>query len=142
MLSLTDWSRYSPALPVGHPFLNIDTGAFYWTSTTYQSTTGPRACTSKIMTKGTLSQLLKNHSQPTLWLVRGGIHGDAIRDADFDGDGDVDGRDLAILVATYGAQYTDDHFDFRADLIGDLIINQQDLEDFIPHLGRMDCPCH
>jgi uncharacterized repeat protein (TIGR01451 family) len=30
--SLTDFSRYSPALPSGHPFINVQ-GAYYWSST-------------------------------------------------------------------------------------------------------------
>ncbi|MCX5885618.1 MAG: DUF1566 domain-containing protein [Proteobacteria bacterium] len=36
--SLTDYSRYNPALPSGHPFTNVQAN-YYWSSTTYASYT-------------------------------------------------------------------------------------------------------
>jgi len=36
--SLTDHSKYAPALPAGHPFINVQPGAF-WSSTTYANNT-------------------------------------------------------------------------------------------------------
>ena len=38
LYSLTDFSRYSPALPSGHPFLNVQSDG-YWLSTTISGTT-------------------------------------------------------------------------------------------------------
>ncbi|MCD6250197.1 MAG: DUF1566 domain-containing protein [candidate division Zixibacteria bacterium] len=37
--SFTDFSRYNPALPAGHPFLNVQRH-YYWSSTTYANSTG------------------------------------------------------------------------------------------------------
>jgi hypothetical protein len=37
--SLTDYSRYNPALPAGHPFTNVQAN-FYWSSTTFANSTG------------------------------------------------------------------------------------------------------
>ncbi|MCX5885280.1 MAG: DUF1566 domain-containing protein [Proteobacteria bacterium] len=37
--SLTDFSQYSPALPAGHPFTNVQAG-YYWSSTSYASNPG------------------------------------------------------------------------------------------------------
>ena len=42
---------------------------------------------------------------------------------DFDEDGDVDGRDLAVLAAGYGTSYDED-----------------DLSAFAEEFGRTDCP--
>jgi hypothetical protein len=32
--SLVDYSQYRPILPIGHPFINVQTNDFYWSSTT------------------------------------------------------------------------------------------------------------
>ncbi len=34
LISLIDYTKYSPALPAGHPFINMQPD-FYWSSTTY-----------------------------------------------------------------------------------------------------------
>jgi hypothetical protein len=93
------------------------------------------------MAKGGLGVMLKNHGQPTVWPVRGEIHDNALRDADFDGDGDVDGRDIAILAAAFNSHLSDANFDPRTDIVMDGVIDQSDLQAFVPHLGRTDCPC-
>jgi len=38
--SLTDFSRYNPALPSGQPFTNVQVYHYYWSSTTYAYATG------------------------------------------------------------------------------------------------------
>ncbi|EDN68171.1 Protein of unknown function DUF1566 [Beggiatoa sp. PS] len=37
--SLVDYSQYSPGLPSGHPFLNVQSD-YYWSSTTFKNNTG------------------------------------------------------------------------------------------------------
>lgn len=36
MASLLDTSNSTPCLPIGHPFVDVITGWYYWTSTTYE----------------------------------------------------------------------------------------------------------
>jgi hypothetical protein len=36
LLSLIDNTQQYPALPNGHPFINVESGAYYWSSTTAQ----------------------------------------------------------------------------------------------------------
>jgi hypothetical protein len=38
--SLLDLENHNPALPTGHPFTNVQSGFWYWSSTTYASITG------------------------------------------------------------------------------------------------------
>jgi hypothetical protein len=141
LLSIMDRSREAPALPIEHPFIDIDS-RIYWTSTTYPNDpSSPAAWVAYPLGLGALSTFLKNHGQPTVWPVRGEIHAHALRDADIDGDGDVDGGDLAILAAAFGAHFGDANFDPRADLIMDEVIDQADLQAFASRLGRTDCPC-
>jgi cysteine-rich repeat protein len=52
---------------------------------------------------------------------------------DFDGDGDVDGSDLAAFLVFY------DSGDGRSDLDGDGNIDLNDVEAFADYLGRTDC---
>ncbi|MFH1147686.1 MAG: PKD domain-containing protein [Pseudomonadota bacterium] len=46
---------------------------------------------------------------------------------DIDGDGDVDGRDLASFAGAYGSRSGDAHFDQRCDIDGDGDVDQSDL---------------
>ena len=63
------------------------------------------------------------------WPVRGGIHGSPMRDADFDGDGDVDGSDLAVFADAYADG------DLLADLNGDHNVDTEDLAIFAENYG-------
>ena len=136
-----DRSRAAPALPAENPFVDIESRV-YWSSTTYASDpSDPKAWVAYPFSTGALGEFLKGHGEPTIWPVRGEIHGSVIRDSDFDGDGDVDGRDIAVMAAAFGAHISDTNFDPRADLIADGVIDQADLQAFAPHLGRTDYPC-
>lgn len=66
--SLIDFSQYGPALPSGHPFINVQFDA-YWSSTTYVDNTG-RAW-SVTMSNGSVYHSDKSNSF-YVWPVRGG----------------------------------------------------------------------
>ena len=143
LLSILAWYNAGPALPDGHPFI-LDANVHpYWASTTYNNDgQSPMAWIAYPTGPGGLKAMLKKHTGPTFWPVRGEIHGNAVRNADFDGDGDVDGRELAILAAAFGSQIGNINFNPATDLMGDNTIDVRDLQAFIPHLGRTDCPCY
>lgn len=76
--SLIDPSQENPALPIGHPFSNIQTGDvnYYWSSTTYEDAThtdGVNALMIKFATAGTFYGEKATFPSYT-WCVRGG-HG-------------------------------------------------------------------
>ena len=73
--------------------------------------------------------------------IAGPIQVEIDPDADVDRDGDVDGKDLAALAATYGLSKGDSGFNTLCDFAFDWVINGADLADFSPHYGREDCPC-
>jgi hypothetical protein len=138
LISIMNRSREAPALPIEHPFLDIDS-RIYWTSTTYPSDpSSPAAWVAYPLGLGGLSTFLKNHGQPTVWPVRGEIHGSAIRNADFDGDCDVDGSDLAVFAADYGR--TDCSGDCEGDFDIDGDVDGSDLAVFAADFGRTECP--
>jgi lysophospholipase L1-like esterase len=56
--------------------------------------------------------------------------------SDFDGDGDVDGSDLAVFIAAFGSGTGDPNYDARCDLDSSSIINEDDLALFVPEFGR------
>jgi uncharacterized protein YkwD len=62
-------------------------------------------------------------------------------DADIDGDGDLDGSDLARLIRAYGSARNDWNFDPQCDFIPDSQVDEQDLEAWAPYFGRTGCPC-
>jgi len=55
-------------------------------------------------------------------------------EGDFDGDGDVDGSDLAVFTDAFGSS------DEVADLDGDGYVDESDLAAFAAEFGRTDCP--
>ena len=57
---------------------------------------------------------------------------------DFDGDGDVDGSDLAVFAADFGR--TDCAGDCESDFDGDCDVDGSDLAVFAADFGRTDCP--
>jgi hypothetical protein len=138
LLSLTDRSKFwNSILPSDHPFQNVFSSYQYiWTSNTCP---GSPLSTWSFDKFGEFHFFLnKEQYGGSAWPVRGGIHGSPFRDADFDGDGDVDGVDLHILAAAFGSQRGDPNFDERADLIPDGIIDEADLRAFAQQLGRSD----
>jgi len=73
--SLTDYSRYNPALPGGHPFANVISESYYpfilyWSSTTYAS--HPVFAWAFGMWDGTAFGWIKSASYRYVWPVRGG----------------------------------------------------------------------
>jgi lysophospholipase L1-like esterase len=55
---------------------------------------------------------------------------------DFDGDGDVDGSDLAVFIAAFGSGTEDPNYDARCDLDSNGNINEDDLALIVPEFGR------
>ena len=137
--SLVDHQRDNPALPEGHAFENLPNSGFLWTSNTEPTSTN-QAWTFDLLF-GNMQILTKWSWTSTVWPVRRGIHGVAVRDADLDRDGDVDGRDLHIFQAAFGSHRGDGNFDPRADMVVDEVIDQADLQTFTLNLGQTDCPC-
>jgi hypothetical protein len=69
--SLIDYGNYSPALPSGHPFINVQSNGYYWLSTTGASFSG--GAWDVHMYIGSVSDPFKvslNHYY--VWPVRGG----------------------------------------------------------------------
>ena len=58
-------------------------------------------------------------------------------EGDFDGDGDVDGSDLATFAADFGR--TDCNSDCEGDFDGDGDVDGSDLATFAADFGRTDC---
>jgi hypothetical protein len=71
LFSLIDRSQSAPALPVGNPFVNVQSGVNdrYWSSTSYAS--DPEMAWTLDMLLGNLTPLLKTETA-FLWPVRGG----------------------------------------------------------------------
>ena len=72
LLTLVDKSQSNPALPVGHPFDNVQYGSedYYWTSTSYQFYGLDNACNVKVATG---EDFAPETSYPlNIWPVRGG----------------------------------------------------------------------
>lgn len=70
LLSLVDATQANPNLPAGHPFLNVQTDAFYWSST-LGMTAPPTYAWGYQFGAGNISNVLKA-SANYAWLVRGG----------------------------------------------------------------------
>ena len=62
-------------------------------------------------------------------------------DADIDRDGDVDGRDLFLLIQAYGADKNDPAFEPLCDFVFDWVIDEKDLGAWAPYFGKTGCPC-
>ena len=61
-------------------------------------------------------------------------------DGDFDGDGDVDGSDLAVFAADFGRTDCDSGPDCEGDFDEDGDVDGSDLATFASDFGRTDCP--
>jgi len=70
--SLTDYSRYNPSLPSGHPFTNVQAG-HYWSSTTYAGY--PDGAWIVGMWDGYVRNSSKSDYSYYVWPVRGGQAG-------------------------------------------------------------------
>ncbi len=70
LLSLLDYGQSDPALPPGHPFLNVDSASgFYWSSTTRPF--GPTEALAVSLAKAIVTQSGKETAH-YFWAVRGG----------------------------------------------------------------------
>jgi hypothetical protein len=69
LLSLVDPSQANPSLPSGHPFMNVRTDYFYWSST-LGMTNPPTYAWGYNFGNGDTSNVLKTNPAYT-WLVRG-----------------------------------------------------------------------
>ena len=70
LYSLTDFSRYGPALPSGHPFTNVQAN-FYWSSTSYAGYPDG-ASVVNIWGVGAVDYDYKSYQGYYVWPVRGG----------------------------------------------------------------------
>ena len=61
-------------------------------------------------------------------------------EGDFDGDGDVDGSDLAVFAADFGRTDCDTGDPCEGDFDGDNDVDGSDLATFAADFGRTDCP--
>lgn len=61
-------------------------------------------------------------------------------EGDFDGDGDVDGSDLAVFAADFGRTNCGSPPVCKGDFEGDNDVDGSDLEVFAADFGRTDCP--
>ena len=68
MVSLCDFGRFDPALPPGHPFINVRS-TFYWTSTTHAADTNKAHAVYLGNGESTTIEKTRNWS---MWPVRGG----------------------------------------------------------------------
>jgi hypothetical protein len=75
--SLVDRSQSNPALPVGHPFINVSTTKSYWSSTT--DVIQPTAAHTVYFPDGTSIGAPKTSFNPEVWCVRGGQGLDAYK---------------------------------------------------------------
>ena len=61
-------------------------------------------------------------------------------EGDFDGDGDVDGSDLAVFTDAFGSSSIDGNYNPDADFNNDGYVDESDLAVFAANFGRTDCP--
>jgi len=59
---------------------------------------------------------------------------------DFDGDGDVDGSDLALFAADFGRTDCDTGEECEGDFDKDCYVDESDLAAFAAEFRRTDCP--
>jgi len=59
---------------------------------------------------------------------------------DLNGDGDVDGSDLALFADAFGSVSGDDNYNPGADFDNNNVVDESDLAAFAAEFGRTDCP--
>jgi hypothetical protein len=132
--SIVDLMRAKPAIDITYfPGAVSDN---YWSSTTYVQSPGKAAAID--FTDGHGDDYNKT-STFYVRAVRAGATAPAVPCmADFDGDGDVDGADLAILSGEYGRCFTGQAC--LADAYPDGVVDETDLLFLVDDFGRADCP--
>ena len=73
-----------------------------------------------------------------MWKVKS-INAEACK-GDIDGDGDVDGSDLAALADAFGSSSGGPNYNPFADFDNDGYVNEDDLAVFATDFGRTGCP--
>jgi hypothetical protein len=68
------------------------------------------------------------------------VHTDGTCEGDIDGDGDIDGIDLAVMAADYHRDDCGGATLCPGDIDGDLTVGMKDLVLFAHGYGRVDCP--
>ncbi len=121
-------------LPLDHPFENLY-AYNYWTSTTDE--TGNSAAKNGAYSfnlAAAIASRSKRFYNHAVWPVRGGpkCYGDC------DGDGDVDGSDLALFMEDLLTNNLEGPC--SADFNEDGLVNEEDSARFATCLGRTDCP--
>ena len=112
------------------PFSNIQP-FLYWSNTVFNA-------------NDTWSFAFSNGTQDRFWTANvffaWAVHsGDVFAcEGDFDGDGDVDGSDLAVFAADFGR--TDCSGDCEGDFDRNNDVDDSDLAVFAADFGRTDCP--
>jgi hypothetical protein len=141
LLSLIDRSKGlvsgNAVFPSGHPFVDVD-NHMYWCSTTDLTFSLANSAWGVYTGSGEILGYSKNVYNHYAWAVRGAPK----CEGDLDGDGDVDGTDLAILAEDMNRT---DCCDVEAplceaDLIKDCQVDDTDLNLFSIDFGRGDCP--
>ena len=61
-------------------------------------------------------------------------------EGDFDGDGDVDGKDTAVFVSNYGKTNCTEQSPCQGNYDGDDDVDNDDFSVFIKDFGKVDCP--
>ncbi len=79
-----------------------------------------------------------NNPSPMMWKVKS-INAEACK-GDIDGDGDVDGSDLAALADAFGSSSGGPNYNPFADFDNDGYVNEDDLAVFATDFGRTGCP--
>lgn len=112
LLSLVDFARYSPALALSNPFLNLGTGGDFWSSTTV-SRFLPGGW-EVAMWDGYTNYNFKTDSVNFVWAVRGGT----LPSPFAGGDGTLDDPYQVETAEQLNAvrDYLDNHFIFIADI--------------------------
>lgn len=76
LASIVDFNEENPALPAGHPFLNVGTG-YYWSSTTMPGAPGQAYAIDLVSEFGYALSSLDKTTAGQVWCVRGGQSVDA-----------------------------------------------------------------
>lgn len=75
LLSLIDRSKYNPALQAGHPFINVQTQYYYWSSTTSNASNYISGYYARWVVGMEMGDFGDLDSAPHVWPVRGGEDG-------------------------------------------------------------------
>jgi hypothetical protein len=113
LYSLIDFSKTAPALPKGHPFINVLPWR-YWSSSTRQET--PREAWVVNLFAGDIFSDYKSGGQSGVWPVRGGMPSVT---GDVDGSRFVDLADAILAMKVLSMAATSEKIDKKADVNDD-----------------------